>query len=166
MPARRADPRRIKVHRPYAVDEAARALGVHTNTVRAWIAQGLPALTTRRPTLILGSELRTFLEARRKRAKRPCVPGTIFCFKCRAASRPALGMFDFVAHSATGGNLKALCERCGTVMHQRVARASIALKMPGIEVQFKEAQPRLTGSTPSPLSCDEQKDGQRYAKAQ
>lgn len=166
MPARRADPRQIKVHRPYSVDEAARALGVHRNTVRAWIEQGLPALATRRPTLILGSELRSFLEARRKRAKRPCVPGTIYCFKCRGPSRPALGMVDFVAQSATGGNLKALCERCGTVMHQGVARAAIALKMPGIEVQFREAYPRLTGSAPSPLNCDERKDGQHLAEAQ
>lgn len=154
MSARRINPRLIKLHRPYAVDEAARALGVHPNTVRHWIGEGLPALASQRPTLILGGELRAFLEARRKRAARPCVAGTIFCFKCRAPRRPALGMVDFIAHSAAGGNLKALCETCGTVMHQRVARAAIALKMPGIDVQIRGAEPRLTGSAPSPLNCD------------
>ncbi|WP_394999194.1 helix-turn-helix domain-containing protein [Sphingomonas sp.] len=166
MSARRINPRLIKLHRPYAVDEAARALGVHTNTVRNWIEQGLPALTERRPTLILGSELRGFLERRRKRAKRPCPAGTLYCFKCRAPSRPALGMVDFIADNAAGGNLKALCEGCGTVMHQRVARASIALKMPGIDVQIREAEPRLTGSAPSPLNCDKRKDCQPHGKAQ
>ena len=159
MAARHVDPRRIKVHRPYAVDEAARVLDVHPNTVRNWIDQGLPALASKRPTLILGRELRAFLINRRTRAKRPCAPGTIYCFKCRAPSRPALGMVDFVAHSAIGGNLKALCETCGTVMHQRVACAAIALKMPGIEVQFREADPRIEGSAPSPLNCDKRKDG-------
>lgn len=159
MAARRVDPRRIKVHRPYAVDEVARALDVHPNTVRNWIHQGLPALASKRPTLILGRELRTFLMNLRTRAKRPCATGTIYCFKCRAPSRPALGMVDFVAHSAVGGNLKALCETCGTVMHQRIARGAIALKMPGIEVQFREAQPRLEGSGPSPANCDKRKDG-------
>jgi hypothetical protein len=161
MPATRVDPRRIKQDRPYAVDEAARALDVHANTVRHWIDQGLPALTSKRPTLILGRELRAFLVARRKRLKRPCPPGMIYCFKCREPRRPALGMVDFTAHSATGGNLKALCEDCGTVMHQRVARAAIALKMPGIDVQFREAEPRLEGCTPSPLNCDKRKD--RYS---
>ena len=162
MPARRINPRLIKLHRPYAVDEAARALDVHPNTIRNWIDQGLPALASKRPTLILGRELRAFLLNRRSRAKRPCSPGTIYCFKCRAPSRPALGMVDYIAHSATGGNLKALCECCGTMMHQRVARAAIALKMPGIDVQFREAEPRLTGSAPSPLNCDKRKDGQHH----
>ena len=166
MPARRVDPRRIKLHRPYTVDDVVRALGVHPNTVRNWIGQGLPALTSKRPTLILGRELRAFLQTRRTNAKRPCSPGTLFCLKCRVASRPALGMVDFIAHSATTGNLKALCETCGTVMHQAVARAAIALKMPGIEVQFTGAQPRLTGSAPSPVNCDKRKDRQHHGKAQ
>ena len=162
MAARRVNPQRIKVHRPYAVDEAARALGVHPNTVRNWIEKGLPALASKRPTLILGRDLRVFLQNRRSGAKRPCSPGTIYCFKCRAPSRPALGMVDFVAHSATGGNLKALCEACGTVMHQRVARAAIALKMPGIVVQFREAEPSLTGSPPSPLNCHKREVRQHH----
>ena len=166
MPKRRVDPRRIKLHRPYAVDEAARALDVHPNTVRHWIAQGLPAFASKRPVLIEGRDLRAFLLDRRKRAARPCSPGTLFCLKCRAPSRPALGMVDFVAHSATGGNLRALCETCGTVMHQRVARSAIALKMPGIEVQFTGAQPRLEGSAPSPLNCDKRRDRQYHGKAQ
>ena len=43
MPARRVDPRRIKLHRLYTVDDVVRALDVHPNTVRNWIGQGLPA---------------------------------------------------------------------------------------------------------------------------
>ena len=72
-------------------------------------------------------------------------------------------MVDFIAHSATGGNLKALCETCGTVMHRRVARAAIALKMPGIDVQFREAEPRLEGSALSPLICDKRKVAKPHA---
>lgn len=163
MPARRINPRLIKLHRPYAVDEAARTLGVHPNTVRHWIAVGLPAFASKRPVLILGSELRAFLHKRNSQAKRPCAPGTLYCFKCRATSRPALGMVDYIARSATGGNLKGLCETCGTVMHQGVARDAIALKMPGIEIQFREAQPRLEGSAPAPLNCDNREDRQTHA---
>ena len=166
MPARRVDPRRIKLHRPYAVDEAARALDVHPNTVRNWIGQGLPAFASKRPVLIEGRDLRAFLQNRRDRAKRPCPPGTIYCLKCREPRHPALGMVDFIAHSASGGNLKALCESCGTLMHQRVARAAIALKMPGMEIKSREAEPRLEGSAQSPLNCDERKDCQTHGEAQ
>lgn len=158
MPAKRVNPRLIKLHRPYSVDDAARTLGVHKNTLRAWIEQGLPVLASKRPALVMGDELRTFLEARRKRARRPCGPGTIYCLKCREPRRPALGMVDYTPHSATGGNLKALCEVCGKAMHQRIAFDAIARKMPEIDVQIREAKPRLTGSPPSPLDCDNQQD--------
>lgn len=166
MPPKRVNPRRIKLHRPYSVDEAARVLDVHPNTFRTWIAKGLPVLSSQRPVLVLGSELRTFLGCQRKCRKRPCAPGTIYCFKCREPRRPALGMVDFVPHNATGGNLKALCEVCGTAMHRRIARADIASKMPGIDVQFREVQPRLTGSARSPVNCDKQREAEGHAKAQ
>ncbi len=42
MARRRVDPRRIRTHFAYTVEEAARSLGVHKNTIRAWIKDGLP----------------------------------------------------------------------------------------------------------------------------
>jgi predicted ArsR family transcriptional regulator len=50
MANRRIDPRRIKTHFPYTVEEAADALGVHKNTVRMWIKAGLEVADDRRPT--------------------------------------------------------------------------------------------------------------------
>jgi hypothetical protein len=35
------NPRLVKVHRSYAVEETARLLRVHKNTVRNWLKQGL-----------------------------------------------------------------------------------------------------------------------------
>ena len=154
MPKHRVNFRLIKLHRSYAIEEAAQVLGVHKNTVRNWIAEGLPVFASTRPALILGTDLRTFLDRRRKQSKRPCPPGTLFCLKCRTPSRPALDMVEFASHSPTGGNLRALCETCGTMMHQRIARASIKLKMPGIDVQFPGAAPSIEGSALPPLNCD------------
>jgi hypothetical protein len=37
----RLNPRRAKLHRSYTVEETARLFGVHRNTVRAWLKQGL-----------------------------------------------------------------------------------------------------------------------------
>jgi hypothetical protein len=66
MANRRIDPRRIKTHFAYTVEEAADALGVHKNTVRMWIKGGLAVADDRRPTVMSGAAIRAFLENRLK----------------------------------------------------------------------------------------------------
>jgi hypothetical protein len=158
MPAKRFTPRLIKLHRSYAIDEAARALGKHKNTVRGWIAKGLPTIDKARPTLINGHDLRRFLEGQRKARKRPCPPGTLYCFKCRAPAPPALGMIDYTPVNATTGNLSAFCGVCETVMHRRARFDSIAVKMPKLSVQIREAVSRLSECTSPSLNHDNAKD--------
>jgi RNase P subunit RPR2 len=158
VPAGRINPRLIKIHRSYSVEDAARVLGVHKNSVRGWIKDGLPTCDNLRPMLVQGSSLRAFLEARRKAAKRPCPPGKFYCFKCRQPMSPALGMVDFRAHSDTSGNLSALCEACGTAMHRRTRFSSLAVIMPNLDVQIREAEPRLIGLASPSLNCDKRKD--------
>jgi hypothetical protein len=106
------------------------------NTVRGWQRNGLEAIDKSRPVLFLGSALRAYLEMKRQKAKRPCLPGTLYCFKCRASRRPALGMVDYTPRNASSGNLSAFCGECGTTMHQSAAWSSLAAKMPGIVVQI------------------------------
>lgn len=158
MPARRINPRLIKLHRPYSVEEAARALGAHKNSVRGWIRDGLPTVDHSRPLLILGHELRAYLEGKRKAAKRPCPPGTLYCFKCRQPRVPAMGMVEATRQNATTGNLSAICEACGTVMHRRTRLAAIPAIMPNLDVQIREAGPRICERTEPSLNCDNRKD--------
>jgi hypothetical protein len=158
MPARRINSRLIKLHRSYSVEEAARALGAHKNSVRGWIKDGLPTIDRSRPALILGQDLRAYLEGKRKAAKRPCPPGTLYCFKCRQPRPPAMGMVEATRQNATTGNLSAICEVCDTMMHRRTRLAAIAVIMPNLDVQIREAGPRLL-ERPSPsLNCDKQED--------
>lgn len=158
MPARRINPRLIKIHRSYSVDEAARALGAHKNSVRGWIKNGLPVVEGGRPVLILGHELQGYLERQRKARKRPCSPGTIYCFKCREPRRPALGMVEYVFGKGAAGNLTALCETCNTTLFRRARHSDLSKIMPGIDVQIREAGARLL-ERPSPsLNCDSLKD--------
>lgn len=158
MPAQRINPRRIKLHRAYSVEEAARALGKHKNTVRGWINKGLPTIDKARPTLIDGRDLRRFLEGERKVRKCACPDGTLYCLKCRAPMPPALGMIDYRPVNATTGDLSALCEVCGTMMHRRARFDTIAAKMPNLDVQIREAEPRLNECSPPSLNCDNKKD--------
>ena len=144
MATRRVNPRLIKLHRTYSVDDVARTLGVHKNSVRGWIKSGLPVIDKARPVLMLGRELRAFLERQREARKRPTTPGHIYCFKCRDASKPAGGMADYVPLNSTTGNLQALCETCGTVMNRRARQDQLPIIMPGLVVQIRQAPSRIS----------------------
>ena len=158
MSGKRHNPRLAKLHRSYNVEEAARTLGVHKNSVRSWIKAGLPTVDNSRPALILGSDLRNWFTARRKAAKRPCPPGTIYCLKCREPRTPALGMIEFNPFNDVVGDLSALCSQCSTVMHRRTRKDSIAAVMPNLDVQIREAASSLIEREQPSLNCDKAKD--------
>jgi len=151
---KRINPRCAKVHRSYSTTELASVLGVHKHTVRNWIRDGLPTVDGARPILILGSNLQAWWKRQRAAAKRPCQPGQLYCCKCREPKPPALGMVEYVATNAATGNLKALCEACGSLMHRRTRLADIAARMPGLEVTRTVAPSSIVeAAKPSP-NCD------------
>jgi Helix-turn-helix domain len=120
MSRRLPNPRLVKIHRNYTVEEIAGRFSVHKNTVRNWIRAGLPTSDKKRPTLILGRDLQAFFARRRTANKRPCRVGEMYCLKCRAPRVPAGGMVEVATGSATTANLVAICERCETLMYRRV----------------------------------------------
>ena len=128
--ARRPNGRAIRKHRNYTVDEAARALGVSKGTVRRWLKAGLPYLVDQRPALILGSDLIAFLAARKPK-RQTCELHQAFCFSCRAPRDPAFGEVEIIATSSSTVMMRALCNRCSTVMHKRIATA----KLPALAVK-------------------------------
>lgn len=154
MAPRRVNPRVVKLHRSYSVPELAACLDVHKNTVRLWQRGGLQPLDCGRPLLFQGAIVRAFLTNRIASRKRPCPPGTLYCFKCRVPRPPALGMVDFHSTKAKSGNVRAICDACETVMHRRASKASLATILPNCDVQFVQALPRLKGSPPTSLDCD------------
>jgi hypothetical protein len=151
---RHPNPRLVKIHRSYTVEEAARMLGKHKNTVRAWIKQGLRPIDTRRPTLIHGLELVCFLQNRRMSTTQPCPPGHMYCLKCRHPKRPAAGMADYLSITESSGNLRALCPDCSTFMHRRVALAKLNIVGAGLDIAFPQAVSRIRESTVPSVNCD------------
>jgi hypothetical protein len=157
MAKHRINPQRIKLHRSYSVQELATRLGVHKNTVRLWQQAGLKPIDGSRPVLFQGRAVRAFLAKRNASRKQPCPPGTLFCFRCREPRRPANGALDYMTATPESGNLRAQCAACGGMMHQRIRRADLAAKMPGLHVQIREAPLRISGS-PSPSdNCDSER---------
>ena len=147
MPALRVNPQRIKIHRSYDTRELANLLGVHKNTVRQWQRNGMKPIDNVRPILFTGDTVRAFLFARNASRKRPCPPGTIYCFKCRAGCQPAGAMVDYMPINGVSGNLRAICATCETIMHRRIRLTALSVAMPGVEVQIMQGERHLIGTS-------------------
>ncbi|MDQ0314136.1 helix-turn-helix domain-containing protein [Amorphus orientalis] len=154
--ARRPNGRAVKKHRTYTVDEAARTLKVAEGTVRRWLKAGLPALTDKRPTLILGHDLIAFLDAR-KPDRKACRLHQAYCFACRAPRDPALGEVDFKLDANGIGMMEALCAICTTVMHKRVSASRLPELKATVKVTIKQATARI-GESAHPCSIDHFKE--------
>ncbi len=144
MPIRRRNGRtrrkwQVRKHHSYTVFELADALAVSRATVRRMIKQGLVTVDDRRPLLIRGADVNAFLKAKRTDAKRPCGPGRMFCLRCGEPQRPAPDLIEFVWNGAAAGNLKGLCEVCGTIMNRRCSAQRIADAMLGQAVTMRRA---------------------------
>ena len=126
MARRRPNGRAIKSNRTYTVDEAARTTGSSPVTIRRWLGKGLPAMTDRKPALILGEDLIAFLKAR-KPARQKCRPPECYCLKCRVPREPAFDTVEIIPINATTGNMRALCADCTTIMHKRVPLAVLPI---------------------------------------
>jgi helix-turn-helix protein len=151
---KRINSRLAKLHRSYSVVELADLLGMHKHTVRGWIKAGLPTVDSTRPVLIHGNEFQAWWAKRRKQQKRPCKPGQLYCFKCREPKSPALGMVEYSPTNTATGNLKALCETCGTMMHRRTRLSDIGLIMPDLDVRRTQAAPSIEERAHASLNAD------------
>lgn len=153
MKRRRPNPKLAKIHRNYTVADVAELFGVHRHTVRQWIKSGLPVLDDQRPALVLGRELRDFLQARRDKKKRRCQPGEIFCVKCREPRSPDGSIAEYRPSGGGLGSLIGICPVCECVMHRRTSEAKLEQVRGELEVTISQASAHIGDSSrPSPNS--------------
>jgi len=115
----------IKSLRCYTISEAADVSGVSDRTIRAWIKQGLTAMTDERPTLVRGDVLISYIQVQRQGRKSRLSPDEFYCLKCREARKPAGGLVD-CEKDGTRAKLTAMCEVCDTIMHRPIAQERVA----------------------------------------
>jgi hypothetical protein len=120
MGSRHPNPRLVKIHRRYSVEDVSRLFRIHKNTVRNWLNQGMGRIDDQRPILILGRELARFLTARRNSAKQKCGPGRIYCLPCRAPKSPAGNIADCVPSSLKAGSLCGICPDCSVAQPRQL----------------------------------------------
>lgn len=148
------NPRRVKIHRSYSVEEVSAVLDVHKNTVREWLRRGLPAIDQRRPLLILGCDLVAYLQRRRGVNKQPCQPGEIYCVCCRLPKKPAGGMADYLEMTATGGSLVGICPDCETLIYRRVSYARLQQVRGDLEIHLPKSLQHIGESSKPSVNSD------------
>ena len=146
MGKRHPNPRLVKINWSYTVEEVARRLGVHKNTVREWIKRSLPVIDDKRPMLILGRDLFDFLQARRIKNKRPCKPNQMYCLRCRVPKTPADNMVDYEPKTETLGNLYGICPDCGAGMNRHTSMAKLEQIRGQMDITFPQGLRRLVDS--------------------
>ena len=124
---RRVTGARIKKNRTYSVEEAAEALGVTQQTIRAWIKSGLKVFDSRRPTLILGEVLKKFLDSRVKLRKRPLAFGEVYCVGCHDIRKSEHGAVDYKPMDDRKGLLRAICPVCTTICNRILSTSDLPL---------------------------------------
>lgn len=125
MAKRRYNYQLVKIHRNYTVGDLAELYGIHKNTVRNWVKDGLCPIDNNRPMLFVGHVLAEFIKSRRKKNKQTCKAGEIFCVGCRAPKSPAGNMVDYIPVAETLGKLQGICPDCDSMMNRSVNPAKI-----------------------------------------
>lgn len=154
MSARRPNHRLVKIHFTYSVGDVALLLGVHKNTVRHWLAEGLPAIDQRRPLLIAGDALVDFLKARRAMNKRPCRPGEIYCLRCRLPRVPLGNRVIYRPLSNSQGNLIGECPDCGIGLYRRTSLEKLGQATGDLRIAVPEGQQHLSLRAHPSVKCD------------
>jgi len=150
----RPNPRLVKIHRNYTIEEVANLFGIYKGTVCNWLARGLPICDDRRPILILGQDLVEFLNSRRAKPTRRCAPGEMFCLRCRVPRKAAGDVAGYVPHTATVGNLTAACVECGCQMFRRVNRLKLEAVFGDLRVRMPQAQEDINDNRSPSLNGD------------
>jgi hypothetical protein len=143
--AKRIDWRCVRKHRIYTTDETARVLGVCKESVRRWMAQGLPVIRDAKPYLIRGADLIAFLRKRRTPKVR-CGMGEAYCVACRKASRPMPGSGSIEFNERGRPFLKGHCDDCGTRMQRPLKSSAIGATEAALHESLLHEEGRLSTS--------------------
>jgi hypothetical protein len=141
------NPRLAKINRCYLVEEIAELYGVHKNTVNNWLTQGLQDCGAGFPRLIRGKDLREFLENRRRKNKRPCKPGEIYCVGCRQAVIP-INNQAYLDFSETGrATISGQCSKCFNKIFMKISQPKIEQWREKLELINTQSKKRLSKSS-------------------
>jgi len=136
----------VKANVTYDITEAAQALGKTPATIRNWIKDGLPVMSSRKPYLILGAALKEYLRAKYKAAKRPLGSDQLFCPTCRTGRNPTDMTVAIASVAPKTSLLKGTCDHCGGTCTRMIATVQTG-------AFNASCVPMLHRSTPASFRC-------------
>ena len=148
------NPNRVKVHRNYTFEEVANLYGIHKNTVSCWVKNGLNCLDERRPYLILGGELKLFLQDRSKARKHKCGINELFCVRCKKPTKPALNFVEYVPISESKGRIVGICTECESVTNKFVGLGWLKVNLDTLDVSLPKALEHIRDTDRATLNSD------------
>jgi Helix-turn-helix domain len=123
--SKRANPMAVKAALTYDVNEAARALDKTPATIRNWIKDGLPVMSSRKPYLISGEAIREYLRAKYKASKRPLDPDTLFCPACGVGRQPVGMEASISSLTVYTSLLKGVCSHCCGTSTRMISKTKV-----------------------------------------
>lgn len=87
----------IKSRNSYTIAEIADLFGVHKKTCFRWLKEGLKVIQENtNPLLIMGNDLKQFLQGKQKARKTILQPDEYYCCKCSRAAKAKIGSEQIV----------------------------------------------------------------------
>ncbi|MGC3938144.1 helix-turn-helix domain-containing protein [Roseobacter sp. EG26] len=121
--SKRANPMAVKSVLTYDVSEAAKALGKSSATIRNWVKDGLPVMSSKKPLLISGLALREYLRAKYRDQKSPLASDELYCPSCRKGRRPVAMAVEVCSNSPKTTRLLGTCSHCDAYASRIISKS-------------------------------------------
>lgn len=117
--------RLIKHRESYSLKQISEVLKVHQRTVQEWRHEGLKTISNEKPFLVMGYDLKEFLNKKLKSRKTKLVVNQFYCTKCRQAVASEKDEVHIISLNKTIGKqgfkglmIKGVCQKCGTKLNK------------------------------------------------
>jgi hypothetical protein len=117
--------RLIKYRESYTLKQISKTLNVHPRTVQEWRKEGLKTISTEKPFLVMGYDLKEFLKEKLKSRRAKLEANQFYCTKCRCAVTSKNNEVQLVSLNKTIGKqgfkcliVKGVCQKCETKLNK------------------------------------------------
>lgn len=117
--------RLVKYRESYTLKQISETLNVHPRTIQEWRHEGLKTISTEKPFLVMGYDLKEFLNKKLQSRKTKLEANQFYCTKCRNAVTSKNNEVHLTSLNKTIGNqgfkgliVKGICKECGTKLNK------------------------------------------------
>lgn len=155
---------KIKYWVCYDVEVICRLYRIHSKTVLAWFKKGLKPIDNKKPILVYGYDLKTFLGKLNESNKCHLGFEEMFCMKCKEAKVPLKKQIQLEQFEQKFLKAKAVCQTCKTKMNKSYPLQDFQqLKRIFDVVQLLELYDSKTSPSNTPF-LDQEKDDKKESE--